>query len=101
MVDAGKVVQAEEINSPVANFSSISYVGDAPDIGAYEYGDSHYWIPGRREEQATFPIPAHEATQIETQQDLLFRNAYLSTKLYTNVNQKTILHFPLEIAKYK
>ena len=79
LVDAGKVVQAEEINSPVANFSSISYVGDAPDIGAYEYGDSHYWIPGRREEQATFPIPAHEATQIETQQDLLFRNAYLST----------------------
>ena len=79
LVDAGIVVQAEEINSPVANFSSISYVGDAPDIGAYEYGDSHYWIPGRREEQATFPIPAHEATQIETQQDLLFRNAYLST----------------------
>jgi hypothetical protein len=63
----------------VANFSSISYVGDAPDIGAYEYGDSHYWIPGRREEQATYPIPAHEATQIEAQQDLLFRNAYLST----------------------
>jgi hypothetical protein len=79
LVDAGKVVQAEEINSPVANFSSISYVGDAPDIGAYEYGDSHYWIPGRREEQATYPIPAHEATQIEAQQDLLFRNAYLST----------------------
>jgi hypothetical protein len=22
------------------------YLGDAPDIGAYEYGDSNYWIPG-------------------------------------------------------
>jgi hypothetical protein len=99
LIDAGEVVQAQEINSPVANFSSISFFGDAPDIGAYEYGDIHYWIPGRKEEQASFPIPAHNSTEIEYNQDLLFRNGYQATgarvyfgtreSLITNANNQS------------
>ena len=37
-------------------------IGAAPDIGAYEYGDSQYWIPGHQEEKASFPIGARDQT---------------------------------------
>ena len=47
-----------------------SFIGSAPDIGAYEYGDSVYWIPGRREVKASFPIVADGAT-IATERDVL------------------------------
>jgi len=38
LVDAGRVIPSFTDN----------YLGDAPDIGAYEYGDLNYWIPGRK-----------------------------------------------------
>ena len=28
------------------------YIGSAPDIGAYEYGDKNYWIPGYQTKKA-------------------------------------------------
>ena len=34
-----------------------AFVGDAPDIGPYEYGDSVYWIPGYRYDFPSIPIP--------------------------------------------
>ena len=33
------------------------YIGSAPDIGAYEYGDENYWIPGYQTKKAKTPIP--------------------------------------------
>ena len=39
--------------------------GAAPDIGAYEYGDTEYWIPGRRLSQASMPVPP-SATERQT-----------------------------------
>ena len=48
------------------------YKGKAPDIGAYEFGDTHYWIPGRQEKQAAMPIPVdkHPRTKVDT--DLMY-----------------------------
>ena len=40
------------------------FVGDAPDIGAYEYGDSVYWIPGYRYPHPSFPIPRNNAVDV-------------------------------------
>ena len=34
-----------------------NFVGVAPDIGAYEYGDDFYWIPGFQSAAASLPIP--------------------------------------------
>ncbi|MBK3517493.1 right-handed parallel beta-helix repeat-containing protein [Carboxylicivirga marina] len=76
LVDAGATVRSEEIKSPVANYAGLHFVGQAPDIGAYEYGDAYYWIPGRKEKQASFPIPMHGDTINTKQADLMFRNAY-------------------------
>jgi hypothetical protein len=48
------------------------YLGAAPDIGVYEYGDSTYWIGGRQEEQATQPIPSDGNTLALYDSDLMW-----------------------------
>ena len=63
LIDGGKVIpglndgQDLQFNYP-PSFSGQNrkYVGEAPDIGAYEYGDSVYWIPGYRYPHPSFPI---------------------------------------------
>jgi hypothetical protein len=53
--------------------------GNAPDIGAYERGDRVYWIPGRRETKATFPIVPDGAQDVPVDRDvLMWRPAYLA-----------------------
>jgi len=76
LVDGGAVVQPEEIKSPVANFPGIDYEGSAPDIGAYEFGAAHYWIPGRKESVASTPIPKNDAKDVPLDADLMFLEAY-------------------------
>lgn len=63
------------------------FLGAAPDIGAYEYGDPNYWIPGRQEEKACTPIPPDGSTTVKTDADLMWlggrnaisHNVYLGT----------------------
>ena len=43
----------------------------APGIGAYERGDSVYWIPGRRLEKASFPIVPDHAMDVPVDRDVL------------------------------
>jgi hypothetical protein len=48
-----------------------------PDVGAYERGDSVYWIPGRREPKASFPIVPDGARGVPAGRDaLMWRPAY-------------------------
>jgi hypothetical protein len=54
----------------------VSYVGDAPDIGAYEAGDTEYWIPGRRTTRASMPVPPNGSETVKIDADLMFRPAY-------------------------
>ncbi|MBL7214221.1 MAG: DNRLRE domain-containing protein [Phycisphaerae bacterium] len=48
------------------------YIGSAPDIGAYEYGDMNYWIPGRILDKASTPIPPNEAVGVKSDADLMW-----------------------------
>ena len=80
LVDAGTVVSPGEIHSPVANFKGITWIGRAPDIGAYEYGDRQYWIPGRQESTASTPIPKDGALNVPFDADLMFLEAYQCTR---------------------
>jgi len=48
------------------------YLGEAPDLGAYEYGDRYYWIPGRQLRRASFPIPPDGARYVKTDADLMW-----------------------------
>jgi len=52
------------------------FVGNAPDIGPYEYGDSVYWIPGYRYSYPSFPIPSDGANNIPCKSSLIFNYPY-------------------------
>jgi hypothetical protein len=71
LIDAGVVI--EGINDgqdlqfnwpPSFPGQNRKFIGDAPDIGAYEYGDSVYWIPGYRYPHPSFPIPRDNAPDV-------------------------------------
>ena len=48
------------------------YEGVAPDIGAYEYGDTNYWIPGCKFNKASTPIPPDNTNTAKTDADLMW-----------------------------
>ena len=48
------------------------YNGAAPDIGAYEYGDTNYWIPGRIVPQASMPVPPSGNQNVKLDADLMW-----------------------------
>jgi len=52
------------------------YLGKAPDIGPYEYGDTNYWIPGRKEQRASRPIPPDEGADVKLDADLMWLGGY-------------------------
>ena len=66
VLDKGKVIDG---------FTTTT-IGSSPDIGAYERGDSVYWIPGRREVKATYPIVADGSTVSADRDVLMWRPAY-------------------------
>ncbi|MFL2910705.1 MAG: LamG-like jellyroll fold domain-containing protein, partial [Limisphaerales bacterium] len=58
------------------------YIGEAPDIGAYEYGDSVYWIPGFRYPHPSVPIPNDGAKDVPLEYGLAWNYPY--KKDYSN-----------------
>ena len=70
-IDGGKVIEGindgqdeDFYHEPAYPNQNRAYVGDAPDIGPYEYGDSVYWIPGYRFNYPSVPIPSNGATNV-------------------------------------
>jgi hypothetical protein len=53
-----------------------TYLGKAPDIGAYEFGDTNYWIAGHIPAQASSPIPQCGAIDQSIHRDLIFQPGY-------------------------
>jgi hypothetical protein len=58
------------------------FVGEAPDIGAYEYGDSVYWIPGFRYPHPSVPIPNDGEVKVPIDHSLVWNYPY--KKDYSN-----------------
>ncbi len=48
------------------------YGGSAPDIGAYEFGCTNYWIPGYQAVEAGTPIPPNGTPTAKTDADLMW-----------------------------
>ncbi len=80
LVDAGLPVKPHELPSPDLRFSQHRYVGSAPDIGAYEFADKRYWIPGRLEHTASNPIPRNGGENVPLNADLMFLEANQSSE---------------------
>jgi hypothetical protein len=70
LVDQGTVATCT-VNGEACDVTA-GYLGAAPDIGAYEYGDSTYWIPGRQETQASMPVPKNNAVAVPLNADLMY-----------------------------
>jgi len=67
---------------PLYSGQNRKYVGDAPDIGAYEYGDSVYWIPGFRYPHPSVPIPNDGVVDVPIDYSLVWNYPY--KKDYSN-----------------
>lgn len=48
------------------------FIGSAPDLGAYEFGDAYYWIPGRQESRASMPVPRDGGGNVAVDADLMY-----------------------------
>ncbi len=87
LVDAGAIVKPDEVKSAVARFESLAFIGAAPDIGAYEFGEKHYWIPGRQWPQASTPIPPDGATTAKPDCSLMWLAGYKATEHHLYVGR--------------
>lgn len=67
LIDAGVAVTTKEGIGVTAGYN-----GTAPDIGAYEYGDADYWIPGRIVAEASMPVPPNGNRNVKLDADLMW-----------------------------
>ncbi|MBH31265.1 MAG: laminin G [Candidatus Marinimicrobia bacterium] len=68
------------------------YIGGAPDIGAYEYGDSVYWIPGYRYPYPSVPIPSSGTVDLPMEYGLAWNYPY--KKDYSDVSAEVTISGP-------
>jgi hypothetical protein len=68
LIDAGAFIKGK----------NIPYLGKSPDIGAYEYGDKNYWIPGFQDKIATVAVPRNNTKTAKVDADLMWLKAYKS-----------------------
>lgn len=69
LIDAGKAIPS---------FTD-GYRGKTPDIGAYEYGDPNYWIPGYQTRKASRPIPSDKFKYAKLDTDIIWLEGYKAT----------------------
>jgi hypothetical protein len=68
LVDAGTLSDMDQFKY----YKKPHYVGKSPDIGAYEFGDRTYWIPGFQYPHASTPVPPDHAVNVKPDADLMF-----------------------------
>lgn len=90
IVDAGFSITT--LPSEKINIELPKAIGEGPDIGAYEAGDSSYWIPGRKLKSASAPIPPNGAENVKRDADLMFLGAYKAEKHIVNFMNSTKDH---------
>ncbi|GAB6165932.1 hypothetical protein JCM19992_19320 [Thermostilla marina] len=72
IIDAGRLLSPKDRPDRDTPFVPPTYLGEAPDIGAYEYGDERYWIPGRQDTCASTPVPPDGSIGVQPDADLMF-----------------------------
>jgi len=91
---------------PLYSGQNRAFVGDAPDIGAYEYGDSVYWIPGFRYAYPSVPLPKDGETNVSMEYGLAFNYPWKTNYSGTvaivtlsgpSVNRTETLQYPYNV----
>ena len=93
IIDAGKVIPG----------ITDGYYGTAPDIGAYEFGDTVYWIPGRQERYASNPVPVNNGQTSYEFADLMWLEGYEaeSSDIYFGTSEVAIENASRISSEYK
>jgi len=70
------------------------YNGAAPDIGAYEYGDTEYWIPGRQLRRASMAVPPSGNENVKLDADLMWLGGLGATsyKVYFGTDPQNLVY---------
>jgi hypothetical protein len=70
------------------------YLGSAPDMGAYEYGASNYWIAGYKAPGASTPIPPDGAVNVKLDADIMWLEGYraASHRVYFCMNPASLTY---------
>ncbi|MBL7214225.1 MAG: hypothetical protein ISS71_00960 [Phycisphaerae bacterium] len=86
LIDAGtETIELPEVTN--------GYIGVAPDIGAYEYGESNYWIPGHRTDKARTPVPPDGSMAVKPNADLMWLEGLdaISHDVYFGTNPNNLV----------
>ncbi|WP_146397510.1 right-handed parallel beta-helix repeat-containing protein [Planctomycetes bacterium CA13] len=94
VIDAGIAVTKADKPTDDTNLEPPSFIGNSPDIGAYESGDRSYWIPGRLQKRASTPIPPNGAQEVQQDVSLMFLEAYGADRhiVYFSNEEKNLHH---------
>lgn len=68
------------------------YVGSAPDIGAYEFNDPTYWIPGHRSAGSSMPVPGNAGSQVKPSASLMWLPGLdaITSQVYLGTSADTV-----------
>lgn len=93
LIDAGMVIPG----------ITDGYFGSAPDIGAYEYGDTNYWIPGFQYAHSSRPIPPDGATKVKLDADLMWLEGYKSSshRVYFGTDETAVTDATVDSDEYQ
>ncbi len=95
---------AEVIDSGAATPGvHLEHLGEAPDLGAYEFGCESYWIPGRKLPGASTPIPPDGATRVKLDADLMWLEGKeaISHDVYLGASETAVANANRESPEYK
>jgi len=104
LVDAGYRLNADEVpwkETPLVGMDS--FVGEGPDIGAYEYGAEGYWIPGFQFAHASRPIPPDGTVTAKPDADLMWLGAYkaVSHLVYFGGDRATVENAGVDSTEFR
>ncbi len=93
LIDAGAIIKGK----------TNVFLGDAPDIGPYEFGALDYWIPGFQDTIASKPVPPNLATTVKNDADLMWLTAYQATKnqVYFGENKQAVKQAGIKSKQYQ
>jgi hypothetical protein len=77
LIDKGHRLSGNDVPWKTTAFTGTNrIIGRGPDIGAYEYGDLVYWIPGFKFPNASTPVPPDGTLTAKPDCDLMWLGGY-------------------------
>lgn len=93
LIDSGHAITRAEVPwKEIPITGSSEWRGTAPDIGAYESGSSHYWVPGFQFPHASTPVPPNGTATAKPDCSLMWLAGYKADThhLYAGFSEREV-----------